>query len=174
MIRGALCLLLGLFILVIDYFSKVSVYSHIPYYGAAASIYPYGGIGIFQGILWGIDFSINLVFNKGAALGILSQYQDLLLYFRMVLILAMLIYLLFFNRVAARSYFLTFVLAGAVGNVIDYYKYGFVIDFFHFNFWGYTYPLFNVADMAICIGIILLAIHTLFLPGKREGAKGAS
>lgn len=170
-VRALLCLLIGVLILWVDYASKAYVHSHVPYYGAGTSHFPYGGVAVFQGLFGGIDFSINLVLNKGAAWGMLSQYQDLLLYFRIVLILGLIIYVAFFNRVSARAYFLTLVIAGALGNVIDYFKYGVVIDFFHFKFWGYSYPLFNVADMAISIGIILLLLHTLFLPEKKKGIK---
>jgi signal peptidase II len=134
--------------------------------------FPYGGMGLFQGLLGGIDFSINQVLNRGAAWGIFSQYQDLLIYLRLVLIGAVVVYLAFFNASVARAFFLTLVVAGALGNVIDYFKYGYVIDFFHFKFWGYSYPLFNIADIAICVGVILLIIHTLaFSDPQRAGHK---
>lgn len=50
------------------------------------------------------------------------------------------------------------LLGGAVGNLIDRSLYGYVVDFIDFHWW----PVFNVADSAITIGIAVLAIHTLF------------
>ncbi len=59
---------------------------------------------------------------------------------------------------------ISMALGGAIGNLIDRLRYGYVIDFFDFqggtghNLW----PIFNVADSAITVGIVLLALHFLF------------
>ena len=50
------------------------------------------------------------------------------------------------------------VAAGAIGNMIDRFKQGYVVDFLDFNFWGYSYPTFNVADSGICIGLGLVLL----------------
>jgi signal peptidase II len=52
------------------------------------------------------------------------------------------------------------ILAGAVGNVFDCIVYGHVIDMFCFIFWGYIYPVFNIADAAIFCGILMLLLET--------------
>ena len=54
------------------------------------------------------------------------------------------------------------ILAGAVGNVIDRFKYGYVIDFLSFNFWGYQFPAFNIADSCVVIGAIVMIVFMLF------------
>jgi signal peptidase II len=46
--------------------------------------------------------------------------------------------------------------------VLDYLLYGHVIDFFHFVFWGYSFPIFNCADSYITLGVLGL----IFLPRK--------
>jgi signal peptidase II len=64
---------------------------------------------------------------------------------------------------------LALVLGGAVGNVIDRFHYGHVIDFIdvYFARWDYHFPAFNVADSAITAGAVLLIIDALFLSGRK-------
>lgn len=50
------------------------------------------------------------------------------------------------------------VVSGALGNLIDRIRYGYVVDFIHFHWGEYHYPTFNVADIAITVGVILLLV----------------
>lgn len=140
-------------VIVVDFLTKAWTVAEIPV--MSSHIYPYGGIGVFQNI-FGIEFSLIHTINRGAAWGILSNYQGALLIFRIVLIVGTFIYLKFFNT--RRQWELPFalIIAGALGNVIDFFVYGHVIDMFHFVLWGYDYPVFNVADSTIFIGICWL------------------
>lgn len=60
------------------------------------------------------------------------------------------------------------VIGGAIGNVIDRFRFGAVADFFDFHVMGWHYPAFNVADSAIVIGIALLIIDGIFFEPKRN------
>ena len=51
-----------------------------------------------------------------------------------------------------------FIMGGAIGNLVDRIFYGYVIDFFDFNLFGYQAPIFNVADIFIVVGVFLLII----------------
>jgi signal peptidase II len=85
-------------------------------------------------------------------------YQLPLLYLRVALILALIIYTLFINKRKQWQIPLCMIIAGAIGNVIDYFLYGHVIDMIHVVLWGYDYPVFNVADSAIFLGIAALLL----------------
>lgn len=149
---GSQILWMGFAVLFLDQLSKFIVYSFIPLMDASAYWYPYGGIGIFKN-LWGIEFSINHMTNKGAAWGLFGHYQLPLLIFRTGLIGALGVYLFRFNRHSSWQIPLVLILAGATGNVLDFFLYGHVVDMFHFVLWGYDFPVFNLADSAITIGI---------------------
>lgn len=60
------------------------------------------------------------------------------------------------------NYALSFLLAGIVGNLIDRVRLGEVVDFIDFHWYEqYTWPTFNIADAAICVGAALLAIEMM-------------
>lgn len=64
---------------------------------------------------------------------------------------------------------LSLVMGGALGNVIDRVWHGHVIDFIHFHWQQWYYPAFNVADMAITVGAVMLVIDAL-VSGRRARA----
>lgn len=133
---------LFLVVLIADCISKFLVQAYIPY--------STGGISIFH---WGIQFSIVHETNRGAAWGLFSYWQTGLLYFRLIVVSMLAVYVLFLNKKKSWELPLTLVLAGALGNILDTFLYGHVVDMLHFTFWGFDYPVFNLADSAICIGI---------------------
>jgi len=63
---------------------------------------------------------------------------------------------------------LSLVLGGAIGNVIDRIRLGYVVDFIHFHWDRAYFPAFNVADSAITVGAAFLLLDALFEP---KGAK---
>ncbi len=147
----------SLLVITADAFSKYWVHTSIPIMSSRYPVYPYGGIPVFENFM-GIEFSITHLTNRGAAWGTFGGYQDMLVGMRVLLIIAMITYLLFFNKQKIWQLPLSLVIAGALGNVIDYFRYGHVIDMFNFNLWGYNFPVFNVADSAVCIGIFSMIV----------------
>jgi signal peptidase II len=151
---------LSLFLFMADALLKAYIHHEIPPITASTPIYPYGGIGVFH--RWhDIDFSIVHVINKGAAWGVFSSLQKYLLYARIAIIGGLFTYLFFVKASAYRKFCLMLIATGAIGNVVDYFVYGHVVDMFYFIFWGYSYPVFNIADSAIFVGIILLLVEAL-------------
>lgn len=147
--------LFSIILLAVDIGSKYLTQAYISHRSAWDLWYPYGGIPIFKNF-FGIEFSLVHATNKGMAWGLAGDHQLPLLYVRIGLIIALLAFLAFFNKKSANVWPLCLIVTGALGNVIDYFVYGHVIDMFHFVLWGYDYPVFNVADSMIFVGIFWL------------------
>jgi len=60
------------------------------------------------------------------------------------------------------------VLAGAIGNLIDRFRFGEVIDFFDFYLFSFHWPAFNIADSAICVGMGLIVLEIFLRGGKKK------
>ena len=78
------------------------------------------------------------------------------------------IYYLIKNRNASRFERTAMILicGGALGNMIDRVVHGYVVDFLNFYIFGYDYPVFNVADSFLVIGVAMLVIETIFSKEK--------
>ena len=125
--------------------------------------------GIFRNF-FGIEFSVIHATNTGAAWGMFRNFQIPLLILRMILVIGLLVYLMFWNSQKSWRIPLTLITVGAIGNIIDAFLYGHVIDMFNFVLWGYDYPVFNVADSAIFIGVFMIAISGLIGDFKEHKA----
>lgn len=98
-------------------------------------------------------FHLTYIMNPGAAFGIL-EYQHT--FFLGIVVILFAAYLIMRRRIPKNPvYFpigIGMVLGGALGNAIDRVRYQGVVDFFDFRVW----PIFNVADIAICVGMALI------------------
>jgi signal peptidase II len=136
-------------VLLLDFFSKHVVATHF----ALFENFP-----VFSQL--GIDFSLTHTTNKGAAWGLFAKYPYILLALRIAFILCLLLLFLLRRIPQTRQWPFALVFAGALGNIIDSFLYGHVIDFLSFTFWGYAYPSFNVADSAIFCGVVLFLLQS--------------
>tara|TARA_Y100000589_G_C27130057_1_gene620209 strand:- start:555 stop:1016 length:462 start_codon:yes stop_codon:yes gene_type:complete len=105
-------------------------------------------------------FTINFAKNNGAAFNLFSNNQLFLLFVSLFSSI-ILIYLLYYgnNIIKIEKYALAFVLAGSLGNGIDRLIYGYVTDFIDLNI--INFPIFNIADISINIGLFLIIISLL-------------
>ncbi|HEY4600379.1 MAG TPA: signal peptidase II [Cerasibacillus sp.] len=107
--------------------------------------------------------------NRGAAWGIL-QDQMLFFYIVTVIVIIGIIYLLHkygrYQKLMALA--LSLILGGAIGNFIDRLFHKEVVDFLDFIIFKYDYPIFNIADSALVVGVILLIIVTLKEEKRKE------
>lgn len=156
--------LCSIFFLLVDFASKSYALHAIPLMRRFDQGYPFGGIPVFEDF-FGISFSLNLAYNTGAAWGFFQGSAGLLFILRTGVIVGLLGYLLFAKKPLVTLIPLWLVVTGAIGNALDYLLYGHVIDFFHFVFWGYSFPIFNWADSLITLGVIGLV---LFSPKKKQ------
>ena len=113
-------------------------------------------------------FYLTYTFNKGAAFSIL---QGRTIFLIIVTILALMFVFYFLYKLPKTNRFMRFSLglttAGIVGNFIDRIRFGQVVDFFDFRF----FPIFNIADICIVVGIILVALEVIktdIIPEKRK------
>jgi signal peptidase II len=112
-------------------------------------------------------FSITHFANTGGAFSFLAEkdWGIILLTAISVIVSVILLYALYKlkNRGVFWTRFAIAILAsGTIGNMIDRVRYHSVVDFMMFTFGSYTFPIFNLADMCIVCGSILLAILLLF------------
>lgn len=116
-------------------------------------------------------FSITYVKNTGAAWSILAGKRWLLLLVSFLIIVFFLLYIRKNkNATLLEKIGYSMILGGAIGNFLDRAIYGYVIDFLDFSIFGYDYPIFNLADSFIFIGVFLL-ILTMW--GCKNGNKSS-
>ncbi len=108
---------------------------------------------------------ITYVVNTGAAFGMLPQYSVYLALIAIVVIALVLFYQRYLpNDILLIKVALGLQLGGAVGNLIDRLRYGYVVDFIDTRVW----PVFNLADSAISVGVVVLAFYLIFSKEKKE------
>lgn len=112
-------------------------------------------------------FYITYAKNTGAAWSMFEGNTLVLSMISLVVSIAMLVWLL---KNKKESFFTRFcvllMLAGAIGNLIDRVTLGYVVDFLDFYIFGYDFPIFNIADSSLSIGVGLLLIASFFEKGK--------
>ena len=98
-------------------------------------------------------FHITYIENPGAAFGILANQRMLFLVLTAVIVGVMIyLYCSLSNKKSLTAISLGIVVSGAIGNFIDRFMQGTVTDFLDFRIW----PIFNIADIAICVGLALI------------------
>jgi signal peptidase II len=105
--------------------------------------------------------------NRGAAWGILENKM----WFFYIITVVFVGFIVFYMKKYAKTdrllgISLGLILGGAIGNFIDRVFRQEVVDFIHVYIFSYNYPVFNIADSALCIGVVLIIIQTL-LEGKK-------
>ncbi len=114
------------------------------------------GMEFMKGIV-----SILYVRNTGAAWG---MFEGKMFFFYLITAVAVgtLLYLMFKEKGKSKLLLTaySFILAGAVGNFIDRIRLGYVVDMFKFEF--IDFPIFNVADICLTIGVIFLFYYVIF------------
>lgn len=120
-------------------------------------------------VVIGNFFSITNVHNKGAAWGV---FQDATIPLAILSVLMAAVVLYVFIQADSNLVKLSaaLIFVGAIGNVIDRFRLGYVVDFLHFyNLFGfYDFPTFNIADICVTSGVIGLIIYFIFCSRKKN------
>jgi len=135
----------GVIVLILDQITKI-----------LANIYIDSGssIKVIDGL-----FSLVNVTNTGAAFSILEGRTFFLVMLTLVVIVMILKMRKDFDDKRYVNVAFGFLMGGILGNLVDRLFLGSVRDFLKFKIFGYNFPVFNIADMAIVIGVILLIIN---------------
>jgi signal peptidase II len=157
--RGGLFLIIAAFVLALDQISKLWVSSHL---------------GLYETIPLVGCISLTHARNTGAAFGLFANQAFLL---TLVAIVGLVVILLFYRYLSRFNILgilaLGLIFGGALGNLIDRLRFGYVTDFVDVRLWGdFHWPTFNVADSAITVGSIVLAVF-IFLAFRKEDGKAS-
>lgn len=140
-------IILSIIFLIVDQITKILVVN---------SLVPGENIEIIKNI-----FSIIYTNNTGAAFSILLGKRIFLIVVA-VLIIGVLLYYIKRNKIEKKIDIiaLSFIIGGSLGNLIDRIIRGYVIDFISIKIGNYNFPIFNVADILIVIGVFLLLLSS--------------
>ncbi|XMB87344.1 signal peptidase II [Mycoplasmatota bacterium WC44] len=144
-------------LVILDQVTKLIVIDAIPLYT---------NIPIIDGF-----FSLSHHVNDGAAWSIFSGQMA---FFYIITIAALIIFGYYFKDVDFKnnklySFGISIIIAGAIGNFIDRIRVQGVVDFLDFRIFGYDFPVFNVADICLTVGVTMFIIATIFYNEKTVG-----
>ena len=107
-------------------------------------------------------FSITKVYNTGAAWGIFGGNSLILACISLIVFLALISIIVNDKKITKiETIFYSFIIGGILGNFIDRVVRTYVIDFLSFNIFGYDFPVFNIADIFIVVGVFIYVLVTL-------------
>lgn len=118
--------------------------------------------------LVGNIFHLTYIENDGVAFGLFAGYTGAFIIVSLLVLAVLLGFAWHEKNVSAwLSYGVALVASGALGNIIDRAMKASVTDMFDFRIW----PIFNVADMAVCAGFVCLIVYVFRDQGEKDDAK---
>ena len=114
-------------------------------------------------------FYLKYINNPGASWGILENNRFLLIILSLIAIVILIRYNYSFKKTKLNLFGFGFLLGGILGNLADRLLFGYVKDFLDFIIFNYDFPVFNIADIFIVLGVIILIMSIL----KGEDSNGS-
>ena len=150
-------------VVLVDQITKWLVILHLPLYRFSGD-----SVSLIPGL-----FSLTHIRNTGGAFGLLADLSPLfrgIIFLGLATVAAVLLIYLYLKTPPTYVWLagaLAAILGGALGNLIDRFRFGYVVDFFDFYVGNWHWPFFNFADSAITIGVTIFVIHLVFnkMPG---------
>jgi signal peptidase II len=125
---------------------------------ATMSLRPLGSVALVSGL-----FNLTYVRNTGIAFGMFAGQGLLVGVFMVILALVALYYMKGLNWAGWEPNIVGgFLCGGALGNLADRWRLGYVVDFFDAHFGPHHWPVFNVADSLICLAVGWIVLRQLF------------
>ena len=122
-------------------------------------------ISIFEKFLY-----ITKAYNDGISFSMLTGHRWLIILISIFVMLFLYFYMGCFKESKRNIIAFSLVYGGLFGNLIDRIVHGYVIDFIDFYVLNYNYPIFNLADSFICIGILMI-LYAIFLGEDNENSR---
>jgi signal peptidase II len=115
------------------------------------------------------EFRNKIVWNKGISFGLFSEsYYNILIYCCILIGIFLVIYAWKKSKNKADAFAWGLIVGGGLSNLWDRWFFGAVLDFISISFKRIQFPIFNIADIAITLGVIMLMRDILF---RKKGAK---
>lgn len=151
-------LILGLLIIFIDQIIKLSIDN---------SFFLGESLPLIKGF-----FSLTKVYNTGASWSMFSGMINMLIIISLAAFICFVFYQDYFKINGRNILAFGFIYGGLFGNLIDRINRGYVIDFIHFHFSGYDFPIFNIADISLVLGFFLL-VFAIMKGDDKSGIKSS-
>ncbi len=114
-------------------------------------------------------FNITVAHNTGGAWSILNNHSYLFIIFSVIALIVLIRFMFQFKNNLRNNIAFACTVAGIMSNLADRLFLGYVRDFLDFTILGYDYPIFNIADIAIVVGVLLLIVAILKGEDKKYG-----
>lgn len=114
-------------------------------------------------------FNITIAHNTGGAWSILNNHSYLFIIFSVIALIVLIRFMFQFKNNLRNNIAFACTVAGIMSNLADRLFLGYVRDFLDFKVLGYDYPIFNIADIAIVVGVLLLIVAIFKGEDKKDG-----
>jgi len=147
-------LIVSLIVVILDQFTKWLVLVNIPMYSSITIVSHF--------------FNLTHIHNTGGAFGFMANQSELIrqILFHGVSLISLGVIIYFYHQAPEEYPFLlislSLIFGGAIGNLIDRFRMGEVVDFLDFYIGSYHWPAFNVADSAVSVGVTVLMYYMIF------------
>lgn len=156
-------IIISLFVILLDQITKHSALSLVEDIITKTN-------GVHTHIKKNMFFNLVLVWNRGISFGIFNGSNSFITTIILLIITSVILYIMYIlwkNQNKLQIFCFSLILGGAIGNIIDRFIYGAVIDFIDIHLGNLHWPAFNIADSCICVGVFIYLLDE-FLNNRKS------